>query len=548
MESIKLQVSAEKLVPNLKFAFSNRTTFIKELLQNCDRAQATRIDVTVDHDRITIEDNGVGIANMADLLHVAESGWSESVKANCHPFGIGWLSALFAAEHVEVVSGRAKFSAQTEDILSYGTIPVQAISSPEEDVSGTRITLSGFTHSHHEIITAVKRLCVGFPRRVFLNTVEVDRPHATDSARRFHSSAVGLMSVPSLLGNRQSHGDYICYLQGFPIFETIGLQTFRCNVSDVTVIHLDARRFMARLPDRDVLVDQDLQIKEVKQVYEDLWRAHLKEELETLGPVAFLDQYATVARTYMPAIFNLIPYVPRTWLSRITDVPFQRLSSNEDGLEEIQSHMSREDIESGNTVIVALQHPDPDTEDLLSWAYAAGIGAYQLTEHLPSGHWLEEWVEDDLEWKIEVRADVIKSADVALNHTYIAGPIFLVENYVLARTDVADAPSVAVSDFSIWSGEAFWVPVADPYPDCLLPKINDFTDEWDRYHEEWESEDMTLFGRVVTDLKYPQPEALLKTLLEEARWNDYPSLTGGKISFVVTFDGKTASVEKTPAL
>lgn len=90
-QSVQLKVATEKLVPNLAYAFTSNTTFVKELMQNANRAGSSSVSIWVNENGFVIEDDGVGIKNMQDLLTVAESGWDESVKLTQKPFGIGWL-------------------------------------------------------------------------------------------------------------------------------------------------------------------------------------------------------------------------------------------------------------------------------------------------------------------------------------------------------------------------------------------------------------------------------------------------------------------------
>lgn len=114
-QAVQLKVATEKLIPNLAYAFTSRTTFVKELMQNANRAGSSTVSIWTTEDGFVIEDDGVGITNMQDLLTVAESGWDDSVKITQKPFGIGWLSALFAADWVCVSSNGSTLEGMTAD-------------------------------------------------------------------------------------------------------------------------------------------------------------------------------------------------------------------------------------------------------------------------------------------------------------------------------------------------------------------------------------------------------------------------------------------------
>ncbi|MCR2669598.1 ATP-binding protein, partial [Salmonella enterica] len=84
-----------------------------ELLQNARRAQASEIHFTVNQDSLTISDNGSGIADLQNLIHIAESGWDTSLKSRENAFGLGVLSTLYFAENLSVHSRDRAFSAPT---------------------------------------------------------------------------------------------------------------------------------------------------------------------------------------------------------------------------------------------------------------------------------------------------------------------------------------------------------------------------------------------------------------------------------------------------
>jgi len=65
-----------------------------ELLQNCRRSGATRVNVTTEEVpnqglRVTVADNGEGIADPAVLLSFGESGWDDSTARREDPAGMG---------------------------------------------------------------------------------------------------------------------------------------------------------------------------------------------------------------------------------------------------------------------------------------------------------------------------------------------------------------------------------------------------------------------------------------------------------------------------
>ena len=53
---------------------------------------------------LTVRDDGCGIGDYQALFTLAESGWDAETIENEMPFGLGFLSALFSCQHLEVES------------------------------------------------------------------------------------------------------------------------------------------------------------------------------------------------------------------------------------------------------------------------------------------------------------------------------------------------------------------------------------------------------------------------------------------------------------
>ena len=75
-----------------RFFDASTTQIIHEMLQNARRAGATSVLVDVDATRVTITDNGRGIADPAILLAFGTSGWDEAATRNEDPAGMGFFS------------------------------------------------------------------------------------------------------------------------------------------------------------------------------------------------------------------------------------------------------------------------------------------------------------------------------------------------------------------------------------------------------------------------------------------------------------------------
>jgi len=136
--AVRVEVNEANLVKNLKFAFSNFSTFLAELIQNSRRAGATRVEISLEGKDLTVVDDGHGIENFQNLFTIAESGWNQPTQSLENPFGMGFTSALFACERLTVESRGQRLEATTRALLDMLDVPVVT----GEITTGTRLTLS----------------------------------------------------------------------------------------------------------------------------------------------------------------------------------------------------------------------------------------------------------------------------------------------------------------------------------------------------------------------------------------------------------------------
>jgi hypothetical protein len=59
----------------------------------------------------------------------------------------------------------------------------------------------------------------------------------------------------------------------------------------VNVVHLDSRQFMARLPDRDRLIDEDVQRQRIDTELKACWRRTLEIAKARAAAARFVDTY-----------------------------------------------------------------------------------------------------------------------------------------------------------------------------------------------------------------------------------------------------------------
>lgn len=98
--TMKMQINETKLIEDMRLAFTDKYSLIREMAQNARRAKAKTIKITYNtaSGYLTFENDGQPITNFQNLISVSHSGWDEETKANQRPYGLGFLSVLYAAE------------------------------------------------------------------------------------------------------------------------------------------------------------------------------------------------------------------------------------------------------------------------------------------------------------------------------------------------------------------------------------------------------------------------------------------------------------------
>lgn len=342
--SVAVRVNEKKLIANLGYTFSNSYTVLSELMQNARRAKATKVVISfLDPDILVVQDDGEGIGNFADLLNIAESGWDLATQDSEEPFGMGWISCLFAAKHVIVQSRGQKLAFDTADAISQQALKI------EKGVvqNGTIISLSGFKMSREDIEKRLKRMASGFPIPVYFNTVELPRPYAEESLG-------DIVSIPGGRAwlNKRAIDNFISYrgklsirafLQGLPIYDDF---SFNCEKAEI-ILYLDPKVYKPRMPDRDKLIDAEKHAKAFAEIGRGLVKSYLLEKKEKLSPDEFV-KYWDVANAYgFLDIFNDVPVLPASILRNpnIDPIAIKPYGSEDDNFTAYTENVRREDVD-----------------------------------------------------------------------------------------------------------------------------------------------------------------------------------------------------------
>ena len=117
--------------------FKEPATVIDELFQNCQRAHATKIEVTIDGDHLRIVDDGVGCIDPQAVFEKNTSAWGNEDEA----FGEGFFSVFLLADMLHVRSHNWKLSIDVLDMFETGDLSINVEEAPT--IAGFEVDIIG---------------------------------------------------------------------------------------------------------------------------------------------------------------------------------------------------------------------------------------------------------------------------------------------------------------------------------------------------------------------------------------------------------------------
>jgi len=412
-----LPANTGNLVKYLEKSFTNKTTFLTEMMQNARRAKATYVAFNLDEEnnKLVVTDDGVGITEKSLLFTIAESGWGNmeetaDVVKNEDPFGVGFLSVLFACKTILVESPGFSLFGETSRILGENVFHREDSS----DVgAGTRIELRGLKADKSTFLKVVKEASRGFPIEVLFDGVPMERPYALDIGK-FEECPMGQWWWREKDYSRYPQVGY--FIQGLPV----GVNTYSATSHPQIVVHLDCKQYSARVPDRAVLNDAEAAAKAVLSFYEQQVKELFIRMLEN-SPLELLRHRDTLYRHGLLHLLNTVQALPKDLLCSVQDLPYMTEDScDRDWLVTKKESFTREDIASGRVKVFHFSDDyemdgRQDTAARLAWirqAHDTDSSCDYLVYDggLDSGHWLYDYLldEDRMEMSVLVGSQTFK--------------------------------------------------------------------------------------------------------------------------------------------
>lgn len=585
---IKLQVNKEALIGNLKYTFSSPANVFKELLQNSRRAGANLIEVEIssEKDFIRIKDNGCGINDFGNLLNVSESGWSSEVKAIEHAFGMGWVSCLYNAESVEVISNGKRAAFNTSEALSFSDLVVEEVAGAKK--GETIITLhgvkkiitsissygEGWLKGEEALLSGVRKLTEGFSIPLVVNGLQtVGCYRAGCDGLEWIESTVGLIGMTESVKDSILAGggfEIAAYLQGFLIArKKIG----GFYHSKDLIVHLDGNQFFGRMPDREQLHENVEAEKTIVLAVMSMLKARIMAEKDTMSEAAWLCKYYESLKLFgMDDEIEKSDYIPVSrfykWGKYLYDYPMGTSSihdaTNVCGVGDMPAHLivdgcvSRKLVEEHKALFcvmpssfsessqwslckaVCLEHNmlmlDRVVFDKEMWIneYCIDFEEYAISEHEANTHMLK---------LMTVRpCEGVKSA-VFCGETVNSVEINLQKSVTVQLGDehTFELGKEAFAIYSEYETHSAYVFCRDDT--YLIHSLTCFTSD-DRYIESWFERDEYLFKMFLMTLCGDSTEHMLKAFLTDAlmAFPGRSDLVGKSVG--ITFDNITGAVSE----
>ncbi len=528
---VQLSINPSKLVYNLKNAFATKTTFIAELMQNARRSKSPYVHIVINQDVLTVIDAGSGISDMQKLFCVAETGWDTDTQYHENPFGMGWLSALFAAESVLVESWGQRVSFTTSEALNFSEIEVERC----PFFKNTIIELHGLKVTPLEIQQAVVEYATGFSIPVMLTKdgerIDVSRHHALDKQIFVELDTCWIR--PEVLST------YLCvYMQD------INVHTSR-SYGSRTIVHLKPEFYEAKMPDRDKLIDQDQAKERIRNEIKGYVRRMLEAEKARLTPEEFIDSCYDIMKTWrMFDLLNDVDLVPRSWFEIITDYPIADKGESSKEYEyttEAEAHASREDIESGFLRVVTIGD-DSSVDDgyrLKMLRYATGMMALRHIFH--EGHWLNDHPRVPEVNETDVRIRIInEQKTVYYCGSRVGADVVFCEAYELILDTELGQVAVTINDDAVNTGKAGCIVVpgketsSQVIDQCSEFYLNDYD-----YAETEAIDEHENFGNFVALHQSNDSQSFLRKAIWKALGHNMNHLAGMKFIVEVPADNAT---------
>jgi len=516
---IKVRINEEGALRNQRYAFTDRFTLISELLQNARRAGATQIEVEHDSDTqvLCVRDDGCGMADFQKLLSFHESGWDATTCTEERPFGVGFSKCLYAASRCIVASGLQRVDIDTAAALGQASFEVTQLE-PAKAIHGTLIELHGVDLP--DLAARIDTLCLGFPTAVLFNGKPLQRRLA-QAHLPMMPSPIGAVYLTGTQDCKHNHHTLV-FLQGFCV-----MRPPYWSVDQVNVVHLDSQQFVARLPDRDKLIDEDLQRERIETALKACWRTVLEAAKARMPPERFVEDYYSAMRSWGHLdLLNDIFALPRVLCSNIVAYPTQDNSGGVEYLQQVTTAPSRHALEAGAATLSALDLLDDENAALWLFSQAKGHLVFDWLG-LHTDHWVQPFVRFPERESVAIEV-VSEQHKTELEGRWIWPTVILCERIRIT----VDNESADITQSGLHHEGCLYIPEGETSGEPVR-QASSFMDEHDQYLANDMEADRDALADLICRLRSVDPLQTLDSLLQNLKLGKYPLLHGKRFALTV---------------
>ena len=294
--------------------FFNATTAecLNELLQNSRRSGATRVDITLRDNTVTVTDDGRGVQDPEALLAFGLSGWDDNTARNEDPAGMG-VYALARKQDVVITSRPSQqthpWQVRLDEQHFSGAKPAPVSILPENAVPpGTSVSFSDPKAKPDDVRVAARY----YPLPVTLNGVDMARTDFLHAC--FHIEEwQGLLRIGVSRMSRQNHHHHRLNFHGITLHD--GSASIISNAAYLWISFVDVincPQLELTLPSRKELVRTEF-LNDVSQACRAaIYRAILKWPTPVDLPKSLQEEAASLGVTIPDARPLLAPWQPET--------------------------------------------------------------------------------------------------------------------------------------------------------------------------------------------------------------------------------------------
>jgi hypothetical protein len=272
------------------------------------------------------------------------------------------------------------------------------------------------------------------------------------------------------------------------------------------------------VPDRDKLIDEDVQRKRIDIELKACWRQTLEVAKTQLSPERFVAIYYAAMRAWGHwDLLNDLDVLPVELFDEIVDYPIQ--DDDRSYVRQVAVAPTRHAVESGKVTLVSLDWLGDDNAARWMLARAKGYLVFDWIG-LSSEHWAWRHVRflDQETVQVEALSEQIR---VQLEGRWVWPTVILCESVILrSAKDVAE-----ITDAGVCHGDVLYIPAGETSGEPVR-QASSFMDENDQFLASDLDADRDALADLIRRLRSVDPVQTLDSLLQELRLGRYPLLHG----------------------